>query len=184
MTDLPIPAGPVRQPPALPPPTAPAASLQDLAAPPPGFAPHTRRSPLTDPWEPLYARRDGPAVQLGVRVREAHCNSRGFAHGGLVSALADNAMGLSAVGAARAEAASLGRTPPAGAVTVSLSLDFIASAGVGDWLSLRPAVLRQGRTLAFVECHVWAQALGSADETLPSAEDRLVARASATFRFT
>ena len=60
-----------------------------------------------------------------------------------------------------------------------LALDFTSSAGAGagigigigivDWLSLRPVVLRQGRTLAFVECHVWAQA---------------PARASATFHFT
>lgn len=179
MTDLPTSAVPLPRLPA-----TPAASPQDLAAPPPGFAPHTRRSPLTDPWEPLYARRDGSTVQLGLRVREAHCNGRGFAHGGLVSALADNAMGLSAVGAARAEAEALGRTAPAGAVTVSLSLDFIASAAIGDWLSLRPVVLRQGRTLAFVECHVWAQAPARADGSQHGPEDRLVARASATFRYT
>lgn len=179
MSDLPTPAVPVPRLPA-----APTASPSGPSQLPPGFAPHTRRSPLTDPWEPLYARRDGHTVQLGLHVREAHCNGRGFAHGGLVSALADNAMGLSAVGAARAEAKSLGRTEPAGAVTVSLSLDFIASAGIGDWLSLRPVVLRQGRTLAFVECHVWAQAPAGADETRSSPEDRLVARASATFRFT
>lgn len=165
-------------------PTPLAAPSQELADPPQGYAPHTRHSPLTDPWEPLYARRDGPTVQLGLRVREAHCNSRGFAHGGLVSALADNAMGLSAVGAARSGAVPLGRTGPAGAVTVSLSLDFISSAAIGDWLSVRPVVLRQGRTLAFVECHVWAQAPAGANTALPGAEDRLVARASATFRFT
>jgi uncharacterized protein (TIGR00369 family) len=132
---------------------------------PPGFVPHTRHSPLTTPWEPLYARAEGHAVQLGLRVREAHCNSRGFAHGGLVSALADNAMGLSAVATARAE----GETAPAGAVTVSLVLDFIDSARIDQWLDFRPVVLRHGRTLAFTECHVFA-------------DERLVARASATFR--
>ena len=163
-------------------PTPAAAPSAAAASPiPPGFAPHTRHSPLTDPWEPLYARREGHGVQLGLRVREAHCNSRGFAHGGLVSALADNAMGLSAVAAARAEAASTGQAEPPSAVTVSLSLDFIASAAIGDWLSLRPVVLRHGRTLAFVECHVWARSPAGAED-LPVAEDRLVARASATFR--
>ena len=142
--------------------------MPDTALPdsiPEGFAPHTRRSPLTTPWEPLYARPDGHAVRLGLRVREAHCNGRGFAHGGLVSALADNAMGLSAVATARAE----GSTPPAGAVTVSLVLDFMASASIGQWLEFRPVVLRHGRTLAFTECHVLA-------------DGELAARASATFR--
>lgn len=140
------------------------------ATPPPdtipqGFAPHTRHSPLTTPWQPLYARPDGHHVQLGLRVRDAHCNGRGFAHGGLISALADNAMGLSAVAAARAE----GAAQLAGAVTVSLVLDFMASASVGQWLEFRPVVLRHGRTLAFTECHVLA-------------DGQLAARASATFR--
>ena len=142
--------------------------MSDTSAPdtvPDGFAPHTRHSPLTTPWEPLYARPDGHAVRLGLRVREAHCNGRGFAHGGLISALADNAMGLSAVATARAE----GATPPAGAVTVSLVLDFMASASIGQWLEFRPVVLRHGRTLAFTECHVLA-------------DGELAARASATFR--
>jgi uncharacterized protein (TIGR00369 family) len=132
---------------------------------PQGFAPHTRHSPLTTPWQPLYARPDGHHVQLGLRVRDAHCNGRGFAHGGLISALADNAMGLSAVAAARAE----GAAQLAGAVTVSLVLDFMASASVGQWLEFRPVVLRHGRTLAFTECHVLA-------------DGQLAARASATFR--
>jgi acyl-coenzyme A thioesterase PaaI-like protein len=136
---------------------------------PEGFAPHTRHSPLTTPWEPLFARPDGHNVRLGLRVREPHCNGRGFAHGGLISALADNAMGLSAVAAARAAAAAQGQTPPAGAVTVSLVLDFMASASIGQWLEFRPVVLRHGRTLAFTECHVLA-------------DGELAARASATFR--
>ena len=67
----------------------------DILGPPPGFAPHDRKSPLTDPWEPLFARRTDRAVVLGLRAGPAHTNSRGFVHGGLIGALADNAMGLS-----------------------------------------------------------------------------------------
>jgi acyl-coenzyme A thioesterase PaaI-like protein len=151
------------------------ANADPAEAPPPGFAPHSRHSPLTAPWEPIHARADGHAVQLGLRVREAHCNSRGFAHGGLVSALADNAMGLSAVATVRAAqlAADTKATSPRGAVTVSLTLDFLDSARIGDWLSIRPVVLKHGRTLAFTEAHVWAST---------GSDERLVARASATFR--
>jgi acyl-coenzyme A thioesterase PaaI-like protein len=54
-------------------------------------------------------------------------------------------------------------------VTVSLVLDFMASASIGQWLEFRPVVLRHGRTLAFTECHVLA-------------DGELAARASATFR--
>ena len=132
---------------------------------PAGFERHDRKSPLTEPWEPLYRRVSGDIVILGLRAGPAHTNSRGFVHGGLISALADNAMGLSAVAAARAE----GTSEIKGAVTVSLNLDFLDSARIGQWLTIEPVVLRHGRTLAFTECHV-------------RADGQLVARASATFR--
>lgn len=132
---------------------------------PVGYAPHTRRSPLTDPWEPLFARETAQAVQIGMVIREAHCNSRGLAHGGLISSLADNAMGLSAVRLARARVGAA----MASAVTVSLTLDFVDTARIGDCVEFHPVVLKAGRTLAFVECRVVCG-------------ERLVARASATFR--
>ena len=66
-----------------------------LTGPAPGFTPHERKSPLTEPWEPLYSRLAGDRVILGLRAADPHTNSRGFVHGGLISALSDNAMGLS-----------------------------------------------------------------------------------------
>ncbi len=134
---------------------------------PPGFHQHTRCSPLTDPWEPVFARETADAVQLALEIREAHCNSRGFAHGGLISSLADNAMGLSAVLLARRKSGAAS----ASAVTVALTLDFIDSAKVGDCVEFHPTVLKTGRTLAFVECRVVC-------------DTRLIARASACFRMT
>ena len=131
---------------------------------PAGYQPHARRSPLTEPWEPLYARHADGVVQLAVALREAHCNARGMAHGGLISTLADNAMGLSAVASSRAQGPE-----PSGAVTVSLSLDFVDSARPGEWLEVIPRVLKCGRTLAFVECRV-------------QCGERVVARGNATFR--
>lgn len=132
---------------------------------PEGFVRHTRRSPLTDPWEPLYARETAEAVQLAVEVREAHCNARGFAHGGLISALADNAMGLSIVRLARQQPGQ----EQASAVTVTLALDFLDTARIGEWLEVQPNVLKLGRTLAFAECRVVCG-------------DRLIARGNASFR--
>lgn len=132
---------------------------------PEGYARHTRHSPLTDPWEPLFARETADAVQLAVEIREAHCNARGFAHGGLISALADNAMGLSCVRLARQQPGQA----QASAVTVSLALDYLDTARIGEWLELRPSVLKLGRTLAFAECRVVCG-------------DRLIARGNASFR--
>jgi uncharacterized protein (TIGR00369 family) len=131
---------------------------------PEGFVRHERRSPFTDPWEPLFARKQGSVMQLAVQLAEAHCNARGFVHGALIAALADNAMGLSAV----ATAASRGLDVK-GAVTVSLAVDYLDVARTGELLELHPSVLRDGRTLAFVEC----KALSG---------ERLIARANATFR--
>jgi uncharacterized protein (TIGR00369 family) len=104
-------------------------------------------------------------VDLGLDVREAHCNSRGFAHGGLISSMADNAMGMSAVRLAR-------RRPEgekASAVTVTLTVDFIDMARTGDFIEFCSTVLRVGRTLAFCDCRVVCG-------------ERLIARASASFR--
>ena len=104
---------------------------------PAGYLPHTRRSPLTEPWEPLFALETADAMQLALEIRDAHCNSRGFAHGGLICALADNAMGHSAVRLAR----SVAGAEHASAVTASLTMDFIDTARVGDWVEFLPTVL-------------------------------------------
>jgi uncharacterized protein (TIGR00369 family) len=133
-----------------------------MTAPPDGFAPHYRKSPLTNPWEPLYSRRIDGVVRLGFQAREAHANGRGFVHGGLISALADNAMGLSC-------AEALGDN--SSLVTVSLGLDFLGAAQLGQWVEIRPAVNRAGATLCFAEAMV-------------TANGALCAKAHATFRVT
>lgn len=117
-------------------------------APPPGFERHFRRSPLTEPWEPLYSRRDGGQFIIALRVARAHCNARGLLHGGLVSALADNAMGLACV------LASDGRA--AGAVTANLAVDFFGSAKPGQWLEIAATARKVGTTLAFGSATVTA----------------------------
>ena len=58
------------------------------AAPPPGFARHYRKSPLTDAWEPLYSRKADGVVAIGFRAAERHAHSRGFVPGGMLSARA------------------------------------------------------------------------------------------------
>ncbi|MDO8912872.1 MAG: PaaI family thioesterase [Phenylobacterium sp.] len=114
---------------------------------PTGFEPHYRKSPLTAPWEPLYSRKTDGAVVLGLEVTEAHTNSRGFVHGGLISALADNAMGLSC-GHRLGDGARL--------VTVNLTLDFLASAQVGQWLEFDTIFVKPGGSLCFAQAFVTA----------------------------
>ena len=127
---------------------------------PEGFERHTRRSGLTAPWEPIYAQPSARGVNLGIRTSAAHANSRGFVHGGLISALADNAMGLSCGQAV---------DNSAGMVTVSLSVDFVGFAKVGQWLEIRPEVIKTGKSLCFATALVLA-------------DDAVCARASAVFK--
>ena len=127
---------------------------------PEGFVPHHRKSPLTDPWEPLFNRTVDGVVSLGLRLAPCHTNSRGFAHGGLISALADNAMGLTC-GQALDGGPSL--------VTVNLAVDFLNAAAVGQWLQVTPRLVRAGSTLCFTEA-------------LVTADGEPCARANATFR--
>jgi acyl-coenzyme A thioesterase PaaI-like protein len=128
---------------------------------PEGFEPHFRRSPLTDPWEPLYSRVTEAAVVIGLRLGTPHTNSRGLAHGGLIGALADNAMGLSC--GVRLDAAS------AGLLTVTLSVDFIGRASIGQWLEFRTTFVKVGKVLCFAQCFV-------------AADEEIIAKASGSYR--
>jgi len=123
------------------------AELQSSYVPPEGFERHFRQSPLTNPWEPLFSKRADGVVAIGLRAADAHANSRGFVHGGLISALADAAMGLSC-GQALDGAPSL--------VTVSLAVEFLGSAALGQWVQVTPKVNRLGATLCFAEATVTA----------------------------
>lgn len=115
--------------------------------PPAGFALHTRKSPLTAPWEPIYARTTDRALVLGLLAAEPHANSRGFVHGGLITALADNAMGLSCA-----------RVIGGGAslVTVNLAVDFLGAARMGQWLEFDTVFVLPGSTLCFAQAFVTA----------------------------
>lgn len=128
---------------------------------PEGFEPLARKSPVTEPWEPIYARKTPDAVVLAVRLAKAHTNARGFAHGGFISALADNAIGYSLVTRLGPEQKS--------AVTVNLSVDFLGSAKIGQWVEFTTTFIKTGATLCFTQCFVTADGVPCA-------------RANATFR--
>lgn len=129
---------------------------------PAGFEPHFRKSPLTDPWEPLYSRRTEQAVQMGLRLAKPHTNSRGLIHGGLIAALSDNAMGLSC-------AQMMGGDTSRSLVTINLAVDFIGTARIGQWLTIETDVIRTGSTICFAQ-------------SLIKADDVVIARANGTFR--
>jgi uncharacterized protein (TIGR00369 family) len=127
---------------------------------PDGFERHFRKSPFTDPWEPLYSTRTKKAVIMGLRLARPHTNARGLIHGGLIASLADNAMGYSC-----AQTIGSGSS----LVTISLSVDFTGSAEIGQWLAVESDVLRTGSTICFAQ-------------SLIRADDDVIARASGTYR--
>lgn len=131
---------------------------------PEGFIRHDRTSPLTEPWEPIFSRRELDRVRLGLEIRTEHTNSQGLLHGGLIAALADNAMGLSLGAWLSAE----DRTPERGLVTTSLAIDFLARVELGQWLEVDTTFAYAGKRRGV------AQALVTANRAI-------IARANAAF---
>jgi uncharacterized protein (TIGR00369 family) len=94
---------------------------------------------------------------------EDMANHAGFVHGGMISALADSAMGRSL------------RTIKPGvvrAMSFDLKLSFISAAKVGETLRATGLVVHAGRRTAIAGCRV------------EGPDGRLVATASATFAIT
>ena len=128
---------------------------------------------LTDPFEalagPLYQRpheRNGePARDLAFRVAQQHTNARGVAHGGMVMTFFDASLGCAAADA-------WGHHPIA---TVTMTVDFVGPARLGDWVVARTSITRHTRSLIFVTGELLAE--GGEDATSTK-----VATASAIFK--
>jgi uncharacterized protein (TIGR00369 family) len=120
-----------------------------MPTPPAGFAELTDPGPFLQHVGPLYIRAsgdDGPV--LGLCAAEEHLNAAGAIHGGLLASLCDSACGQ----AIRAQADD----GISGAVTISLTIDYLAPSGRGDWLEARTTVEKLGARLAFADCSVTA----------------------------
>lgn len=118
---------------------------------PAGFELFTRSSPLLEPWLPLYARQADDRLVLGLYLREPHTNSRATAHGGLIAALSDQAMGMSCGVKLRAES-----VPVANLWTTSLSIDYLGAAKIGQWLTFDTIFSSVGKALCHAEIDVAA----------------------------
>ena len=126
---------------------------------PQGFHLIPRLSPFNALVGPLYERREGDEVSLGLRIEKKHANSRGICHGGMLATLADLALGY----------AMLAKTGGKGGfVTAHLALDYAGAARLGDWIESAVEIQRLGARLAFANCYLVA-------------EGRRIVRASAIF---
>ena len=108
-----------------------------------GFARLTRGGPFMANLGDLYCSRENAAIVIAMRISQRHTNMRGIAHGGMLSSLADSALGIGL--ALQCE----GRHS---FVTVSLSTDFIAAARPGEWVEAHIDIQKLGSRLAFATC--------------------------------
>ena len=133
---------------------------------PEGFTTLFRTSPFLDAMGPFYQRTEGDSLIIGLRITEHHTNTRGTAHGGLLIAMADIALGYNAafVGVEKES----GAVPSTLLTTASITADFAGSAKLGDWVEAHVDVQKVGSRLAFANAYLWV------------GEERIV-RASAIF---
>jgi uncharacterized protein (TIGR00369 family) len=96
---------------------------------------------------PLYGRltREGDQnrVHIGFRVEPRHANPVGVCHGGMLATLADM---MAAICVPYQTDLPRHFFP-----TISLQLDFLAAARIGDWVQLQTDILRTTRNLVFVQ---------------------------------
>ena len=118
-----------------------------MRAPPAGFTEIDDPGPFLAHVGPLYLRDDDGPV-LGLRAADEHANAAGAVQGGLLATLCDAACGR----AIRARADD----GISGAVTISLTIDYLAPAKPGAWLEARSEVEKLGGRLAFADCSVTA----------------------------
>jgi acyl-coenzyme A thioesterase 13 len=112
---------------------------------PEGFHRIERLSPFNALVGPLYERREGDTVSIGLAIAEKHTNSRGICHGGVLATLADLALGY----------AMLARSGDKGSfVTAHLAVDYAGAARSGDWIESRVEIQRVGSRLAFANCYL------------------------------
>lgn len=105
-------------------------------------------SPFNTLVGPLYERRDGETVSIGLQLEEKHINSRGKCHGGVLATLADLALGY----------AMLAKTGDRGGfVTAHLAVDYAGACRAGDWVESQVEIQRVGSRLAFANCYLVAK---------------------------
>jgi acyl-coenzyme A thioesterase 13 len=124
-----------------------------------GFTPYGRSSPFFDLIGPLLSRPGDAVAEFALEIDERHVNDRGFAHAGVLSAVADVALGY---------ATAFSQDPPVPLLTTSLNIDFAGRVAPGDMLVASVDVQKVGRRIAFANCYL-------------SVEERRIARASAVF---
>lgn len=89
---------------------------------------------------PIWERRGPDGTRYGFVADPKHANLLGVVQGGMLMTFADRALGLRAWEAAEG-------TP---CVTIQFDMQFLAAARIGEFVELRPEVVRRTASLVFL----------------------------------
>ena len=110
-------------------------------APPPGFVRADFTPGFLDHGGPYFLKPAGDAPQIvGLRIMAHHINYRDAAHGGVISTFADVALSHAVYDAEQ---------PRLSPSTVTLSVNYLAGARLGDWLEAHVRIDRLGGRTAY-----------------------------------
>jgi uncharacterized protein (TIGR00369 family) len=100
---------------------------------------------------PIWRKGDG---LFGIVTADKHRNHRGIVHGGLLMTFADQAMGMTG-------RRKTGEKPHA---TIELNMQFVGGVKVGDFVEAHCEIVRETRSLLFIESKlkIGAQIIASA----------------------
>lgn len=98
---------------------------------------------LLDPFEihvgPAFSQGAKGARRYAFQAEKHHCNMRGVVHGGMLMTLADMTLGQAVWDA----------TDHASVVTLNMQTQFLRPAQAGEWIEVRPEIVRRTRGMVF-----------------------------------
>ena len=114
---------------------------------PAGFEPADFTPGFLDHGGPYYLGSEAEGVRVvGLLICPHHINYQDAAHGGVISTLADVALSHAVYDAERP------RLTPS---TVTLTVNYLAGARLGDWLEARVRIDRLGGRTAYTSGGIW-----------------------------
>ena len=107
------------------------------------------QGPFLENTGPVLVDTESETLVFGLQMSERHANHRGTVQGGLLSTLADYALGRAIEADADDDHAR---------ATVSLTIDFLKPVKPGDWVVSATKIDRVGSTLSFADCSLTVDA--------------------------
>lgn len=128
---------------------------------PQGYEPIDFGIPFLQLAGPFYHKVGAPVLHLALRVEHKHCNSLDTVHGGLLATLAD---------VASVRALVQQRNNGQRAFTISLNMDYVGQAVIGDWIEAHVTIKKASGGVTFAVCEI-------------KVADKLIALSSGSFKF-